>query len=138
MIFYKKFPWLTLLLLLPVALGGCVVAPLIAGGATIEGMTTVREGVLEKALADNYGEEEMARVLKIGQKRHPDVFAPMTIGDRAFNCLFIRQIQRYDREMKASGENEAKKRAIDRAASEYRDGVCGTYDLKRRVFGPMT
>ena len=127
-----------LVLLAFVLLSGCAAVPIITTAGTVAGGVMLEEGVLKKHVADAIGEERLEELLEIGKKRHPAVFASLTIEDRAFTCLFMRQEVRYNRELQSLGERRATVRAVDRAAVEYADGVCGDFDLKRRVFGPNT
>ena len=127
-----------LVLLAFVFLSGCAAAPIIAAAGTTVGGVVLKEGITKKHIADAIGEERLEELLKIGKKRHPAVFASLTIEDRAFTCLVVRQEIRYSRELESLGERQATVRAVDRAATEYADGVCGDFDLKRRMFGPNT
>ena len=129
-----------LVLLVFVLLSGCAGAPLVTylPAAAPVVTTLVKEGSMKKHVADSIGEERLEEILEIGKQRHPAVFASLTIEDRAFTCLVMRQETRYNRELESLGERKATVRAVDRAAFEYADGVCGTFDIKRRFFHPNT
>jgi hypothetical protein len=123
------------------ALSGCIAAvPLVTGTALSGGMTaltkTATSGQLDQSYFQNFG-PEMAEGLKIGKKRHPDVYGSLSVEDDEYLCLFKSEVNTYIGWMDAIGPDAAAMKAVDNAAERSRRGECGDLDRTLKLFNPF-